>query len=363
MKSLIPVKYTLAFVFVLLSIAVQAQSGIVFKSVSFPPDSYIPMAEGTNRQVAERINDQIKSTFDIESFDIDQVDEFRWSSLTYELTQLGNVVGISYSGEYISNTLYMINSQMFFDTTTGDELEEVDIPFHALFTLETYFPFVEKYWLSGVNKEFEAVSECAEHDVDPYCSLYGVLYDIKESDVLLELDNEDCLPRVLQACTPMYSTKVPLSVLTEYLSDFGKKVLLEDGYVSKNVTEKLIYGKRHLDRMPNHLFVTGKINGKYPFKMSLDMRGDGSVSGHYYYDSKKVNIVLSGEMVDGQIELKEKSNGTVTGKFSLLISEDYSSDGVRFNGKYLSGKWKTPDSSKVYPVVFEEVISNKLKRL
>jgi len=76
----------------------------------------------------------------------------------------------------------------------------------------------------------------------------------------------------------------------------------------------------------------GKV-GKLDAVFDIDWGGDETVSGSYYYPSRKAVIyILRGEFADnGKLVLREYTNGTVTA--ILTLSESGRQDIFRWSGK------------------------------
>jgi len=335
---------------------------IEFKSVEFPNDSHIPIAVGTNEKLIETINETIRNEFNISSLDPAKVENFNWVSLFHDVVVSEDVAQITFSGELETNTIYYIDREFFVNLETGKSISPTFIPFHQLFKPDSYFKFLEKYWIPGINETISEYQNCTEDDSSfPYCSLYDIKYGLsKESKLVLYLNNDDCVPRVLQACTPSYSNSIMFDSLKKNLNDYGRQVLIDDQYLSMNRIEKLAYSHKTLPLAPKNMFITGKIDNKYSFKMGLQIKKDNTISGSYYYDSNKVALHLNGYIDDGEIYLKESHDGKVTGRFKFKISNKYSLDAINYNDKYLTGNWSSPDKSKTYTIDFEDLIADKI---
>ncbi len=85
----------------------------------------------------------------------------------------------------------------------------------------------------------------------------------------------------------------------------------------------------------------GKIDNKYEVVVQLHFNADNSVDGFYYYSNYQSVIELSGQLVNGQLELKEKDaefNDTAVIKLDV-------------SGTRLSGLWTNIKTGKALPFV------------
>ena len=83
--------------------------------------------------------------------------------------------------------------------------------------------------------------------------------------------------------------------------------------------------------------LTGTINNEYPITMYLTINTNSEVTGKYYYDKVRKYIPINGKIKGSTIELEEKINDNITGKFSGKFD--------RKNIKY-SGTWINTGSEK-----------------
>ncbi|WKK77979.2 hypothetical protein QYS49_13485 [Marivirga salinae] len=334
---------------------------VEFKSVDFPNDSHIPIAVGTNEKLIKTTNETIRNEFNISSLDPEKVENFNWVSLFHDVVVSEDVAQITFSGELETNTIYYIDREFFIDLETGKLIDPTFIPFHLLFKANSYFNFLEKYWVPGIKETIMEFQKCAGEGALPYCSFYDIQYGPTDNNtILLSLNDDDCVPRVIQACTPSYSNSIMFDSLKKNLNDYGRQVLINDQYLSMNRIEKLAYAHKTLPLAPKNIFITGKIDNKYSFKMGLQIKKDNTISGSYYYDSNKVALHLNGYIDDGEIYLKESHDGKITGRFKFKISNKYSLDAINYNDKYLTGNWSSPDKSKTYAIDFEDLIADKI---
>ena len=352
---------SLLIIITVLSSSTGISQDIKFNSITFPNDSHIPKAIGQDTILVNQINKTIQEEFNISNLDPEKVENFNWVSLFHDVVVAENVAKITFSGELETNTIYYINREFFIDLETGKLIDPTFIPFHQLFKADSYFNFLEKYWLPGIKETINEFQKCAGEGALPYCSFYDIQYGPTDNiKIMLSLNDDDCVPRVIQACTPSYSNSILFDCLKKNLNDYGRKVLIDDQYLSMNRIEKLAYSHKTLPLAPKNIFITGEIDKQYSFKMGLQIKQDNTISGSYYYDSNKVALHLKGYINDGEIYLKESHDGKITGSFKFKISNKYSSDAINYNGKYLTGNWSSPDKSKTYTIDFEDLIADKI---
>ncbi len=311
--------------------------------------------------IVEKINSQILDRFMINSFNQNELEEFRWYEVECSFEIKENILYISFAGEYYGAYPNYVEDEFYFDLKNGEPLKLSIIPFQALFTLSGYLDFLNKYWLKGVKKKFIAAIECAEFE--PYCSYYDIYnYSVKDNKFSISLSN-DCYPHVAQACSPYYEISVELDTLKQYINELGKYILLESNYLSETPIEKFLENEKLKKETENNLFIFGKIDDKYPFSMAINIDNQGVISGYYYYDLKLQKLVLKGQKKDNTMLLTETINNKQTGFFELNISNTYNSESFFLydsngNDKYLIGKWLNSDKTKILDIKFSEVKTN-----
>ncbi|NMM50861.1 hypothetical protein [Marinigracilibium pacificum] len=329
------------------------------KSMSLIPR--VKDSENNKSLIVNSINSLILDRFMIDSYNQKEVDEFRWYDVDFNYEIKENILHISIWGEYVGAYPNYIEDEFFFDLRTGKLINPSIIPFHALFTLSGYFDFLNKYWLSGVKAEFKTAIECAE--VEPYCSYYDInSYSSMGNKMSISLVN-DCYPHVAQACSPGHQITVALDSVKQYLNELGKYILIESNYSSKDPIDKLVENEQLKERIPNFLFLFGRVDDKYPISIALNIENQNLISGYYYYDRKLQKLILRGENKNNVFTLIETFNGEQTGIIELKFSDKYHSKAFLLldnndNGKYLVGKWMNPDKSKTFDIKFTEVKMN-----
>lgn len=361
-------KIKILILFLLITLVSYGQNIVVEKvrlTNSYNDVSELPKVKDTeniNNSVVERINDKILDRFMISSFDQNRelgeeeaLEEFRWTGVECGSELKDDILFIWFSGEYYGAYDNYVEDCFYFSLKTGEELKMSEIQFQTLFTLSGYLDFINKYWLNGVKKEFKEAIECAEYE--PSCSYYDIDYSLSDNKLSISL-NGDCYARVSRACSPYYNLSLPLDTVKAYLNDVGKYIF-ESNYFSKSPINKFIDNKRLEKKIPNNLFLFGKIDDKYSISMAIYIDEQNQVSGYYYYDNKLQKIKLYGEKIGEEIFLTEKVNGKITGYFELKFSKDYDRKGFPIytyydESEYLTGKWSDTKKIKQFEIKFTE---------
>jgi len=296
--------------------------------------------------VVDRINSQILDRFMINSYEQSELDEFRWYEVECSSEIKEDILYISFAGEYYGAYPNGVTDELFFDLKSGETLKQTIIPFQALFTLSGYLDFLNKYWLEGVQKEFITAIECAEFE--PYCSYYDISsYNVNNNKLYISLTN-DCYPHVAQGCSPVYRIYVELDSIKQYLNNIGKYILIESNYMNMTPIEKFSENEILKEKVPNNLFLFGKIGERYSFSMAINIDKQEDIIGLYYYDKKLQKITLKGQNMDDTISLTETINNKPTGFFELDINCDYYPTG---------GKWLNSEKTKSLDVKFTKIMT------
>lgn len=300
---------------------------------------FVKSISGKKKAIADKINEEIKDRFMIESFDPQKNEEFRWYEVGFESEILANILLISFGGEYYGAYPNLVGENLFFDLKTGKRLKEEILDYHLLFSKQGYFDFLDKYWRKGCDEVFREAKICT--DFDPYCSKF---------DIIIRADNEislskglitfaltsDCLPHVVKGCSPVFDVQILIEDLKPYLSSFGIYSLIESKYLTKTTLEQYLFLKQNQSKIPAIYFIQGKINGKYDFNMALEMdKNSNGINGFYYYQKKKIPIQLNGFFDNKEIVLTESVGNKKTGQFKFKLSTDKSYHKLAID----SGKW------------------------
>ena len=322
------------------------------------------LIDSTNaeNEIVAKINRAIQEELMFDSYNQANLESFRWYDLSFKSEIKSGYLWIHYAGEYLGAYPTWVSIELFFDLKSAERLTNRNLPLHSLFQLNQYFTFLDQYWLPSAGGQFNEAIECAD-GVEPYCSLYDIRVDsITTTEIHLK-GNPDCFPRAILACSPEVSIQVPITSIKTYLSDFGKKVLFDDGYFSLSGIDKFVYNQNATP--PEYQFIFGKIADRYAISMAIETTlQDGGVSavrGFYYYDSKKIPLTLSGTKSDQSINLTEMVEGRSTGEFTFTFHDDYRENGFRsrYLDKYITATWNTPNKTKTLPIVITEIQFNR----
>ncbi len=328
--------------------------------------SNIPRVSDRGRQNpnVDKINSFLLETFDIPSYDPRQIKEFRWYDVDFDAEINSGIIYIRYAGEYYGAYPNQVEAELFFDLSTGEKMDNRDIPFQALFSLQGYLDFLNRYWFTPALKDaFKKASTCAGSE--PSCSYYDISnFTIEEGLFKASLETE-CYPHAAQACSPSHSIAVPLDSVKPHLTETAKKMLLVDHYYEKRGVEKFLYNKSAWKDMPHNLYLFGLINDKYPFSMAITINQEsGATTGYYYYDKKMQKINLKGTFAHNILDMTEAVNNTQTGKFYFTWTDQYNEEAIALydthgKGEYLNGTWLSMDGSKKFKIRLTEVVATK----
>lgn len=312
--------------------------------------SEIPRLKDTtsaDNPVVDQINVQILDRFMIPGFAQGEIEEFRWYGVECTSEVNGNILYISFAGEYYGAYPNYVADEMFFDLTSGNPLQATAIPFQALFTLSGYMDFLNTWWLEGVKAEFTEAVECAESE--PYCSVYDIDFSVDSNTISFFL-TDDCFPHVAQGCSPVYRITPEPDSIRPYLNSTGKYILLEGKYQNMTPVEKFRENERLIHELPTNVFLFGTIGDKYPFGMALNVENPSEISGFYYYDSTRKKISLNGQISDNTMFLNETVNHKQTGSFEFDLNIDHVP---------IDGKWMHAGKTKSLDVTFSKILTNK----
>jgi len=345
-------KYKLQIVFLINTLISFSQEFVVQKvhlteSIENMYVSDIPKLKdlsNDNNPVVDMINSQILDRFMINSYEQSEIDEFRWFGVEFSSEIYEDILYISFTGEYIGAYPNGVTDELFFDLKSGESLKLTIIPFQALFTLSGYLDFLNKYWLEGVKNEFEAAIECAEFE--PYCSYYDINYEVESNKLSISLTN-DCYPHVAQGCSPAYRISVELDSVKQFLDNIGKYMLFESEYMNMTPIEKFLENEKLNDKVPNNVFLFGKMDDRYPFSMAINIDKKEQILGLYYYDSKLQKINLKGHSNDNTMFLTETVNNKQTGFFEFDINID---------NNPIEGEWLNFEKTKSLIVKFGKIM-------
>lgn len=349
-------RYRILILFLINSLIIYSQEFVVEKvqlteTVDNRYVSEIPRLKDKSddsNPVVDGINSQILDRFMINSYVQSELEGFMWYEVGCSSEIKENILYISFAGEYYGAYPSYVADELFFDLKSGESLKLTEIPFQSLFTLSGYIDFLNKYWLEGVKEEFIIAIECAE--IEPYCSYYDInSYNVDSNKLSISL-TDDCYPHVVRGCSPAYRISVELDSIKQYLNNIGKYILLESKYMTMTPIEKFLENEKLYEKVPNNVFLFGKIDDRYPFSMAINIDIKEQISGLYYYDSKLQKINLKGQSNDNSMFLTETVNNKQTGFFEFDINID---------NYPIDGKWMNFEKTKSLNVKFTRIVSCK----
>ncbi len=176
--------------------------------------------------------------------------------------------------------------------------------------------------LNEQKKEYDtSVAHNFDYIQESYLKNEG-LEDFYIKDNSIFIDGEDLLMKNDKVLNLDMKSEYTLAEIKWMLSDYGQYVF--------SLRNKYPFNQAY--STPSGIF-TGKIND-YPIVILLQASDDGkSLSGRYAYLKQGIGITLNGTIIKDVVELKEEdSKGNITATIS-----------TRFNGKYITGKWKSGD--------------------
>lgn len=348
-----------------------SQNKIVVKTItiqstlSFQSKNELPKIEALKKEFessAKKINQFILEEYQIEDYQLKKDEDFRFSGSTFQYQIDDNYLFLKTASSYLGAYPSEGENEYVFEIKTGEIVDSESLPFQALFTLNGYLDFIDKYWLKDIQKEF-AISTSDCEGTPPFCSYYDIEnYEVIANKLSFSISNA-CYPHAMLACSPALNKSISKEILKPYLSDLGYRLLFKENYTSKNRIEKFLINLKEKPNCENNIYLFGKINNSYPISMALTLsKKDNTVIGFYYYDKKKQKIKLRGKYSKNTIELSEYTNNQNTGNLVLKFESEYNDDGIMIfepnqPDKYLIGKWFN-DMSK-YKIKFTTVKFNR----
>ena len=338
------------------SINAQVQDFIELEEIVYNEHIRFPRAIGKNlkmEKVANLINKQLSSIIfynekDISGNNLELVEEHLFiqndsinqpgiSSLDYRAQLYPRFLLITIDIDWAGGP-YPISGKtdyLHFDLETGEY-----IMFPDLISGARYFDFLDKFWLKDCNTSIRESHQCAHgNQTDDYESAEAYTLDgecefqchkvnhefILSPDSIFLKNNANCFPHVWRNCNYGASKYLKLNRLQEYLSDYGKWLL----GIQNNFSA----------REENFHFV-GKVGGKYKISMTLILKSEGEIIGHYFYWSQQKPIALQGKFSENfqHVILSEMVDDTITGRFQLDwdVHSLYSTN----------GNWSNPEGNK-----------------
>ena len=315
---------------------------------------------GKHSEVVEKINSQILDYFQISDFSQDELEKCSFYIYRDSFEIKKEILHIGFNGESTGIRLNYVEDEFYFDLISGEPLEPIIIPFQALFTLNGYLDFLNKYWMEGVRREFSKCYGSLDEEfwqIDDAFSDFGhTFYDIHSYSVRdnkLYISLVDTYDRYKDY--PSYGISVELDSVKDYLNLLGEYVLIKSNYLSMSPIDKFIENERLEYSVKNNLFIFGRIDDKYPFSMAINIDKENQVKGYYYYDSKMQNLNLKGQLENDRILLIESFNDRETGIFEFRIQKEYILGGFYGENKYIAGKWMNLQKSKSFDIRLTDI--------
>jgi hypothetical protein len=276
----------------------------------------------------------------------------------FESEVKSDVLYIHLTGEYYAAYPSPVDEEIFYDLKTGEKIENRDLSFQSLFTLNGYLDFMNRFWLTPQLKTaFQKANACA--GIQPECSYYDIgQYTIVENKLKISLDS-DCFPHAMQGCSPSYSIAVPMDSVKRYLAPYAKTALIDDSYLKLKGVSKLQYNQKVRPGIPYTMYLFGLIDNKYPISMALTVDLNTNVlTGYYYYDKKRQPLQLKGTFANNIIDMTETVDNKQTGKFYFTFTNQYNEEAFPLYDPaetiYLNGTWLSMDGAKKYKIKFTE---------
>lgn len=365
MKNIMLSSLLVSFMFCMSQNKIAVRTITIQSTLSFQSKNELPKVVALKKEFeesAKKINQYILEEYQIEDYQLKKDEDFRFSGCTFQYQMDEDYLFLKTAGGYLGAYPSESENEYVFEIKTGEMVDSESLPFQALFTLNGYLDFIDKYWLKDIQKDF-AISTSDCEGTAPYCSYYDIEnYEVNANSLSFSITN-DCYPHVAKPCSPFLTKEVSKDILKPFLSDLGYRLLFNENYTSKKGIEKFLMNQKEKPKCENNIYFFGKINNLYPFSMALTLsKIDNSVSGYYYYDKKKQKIKLSGKYTENSIELSEYTDNKNTGHFSLKFKssydlEDYSIYEPNKPDKYLTGKWFNEKTA--LKIKFSEVKFNR----
>lgn len=331
----------------------------------------VPKLEAINHNnsaTADKINHWILDFYGMKKWD----DKYggQWGQASQTLTGYQIQDDILVLNMYMTSKGSDSNRKVFISLISGNEIKPVDIPFCSLFKTDKYLSFIEKYWYEDLKKEVINSYTCCETEEWLNNSLLENLsYEVTgfsfQQDKLI-LDEYSWGPSgpCWGACATFLKKEINLSEIDSYFNDFGREIMRDAIYKKTNhyfgdswnedtSIEEVKYISPLKDRIPNNMYFLGKIDGKYPFKMNINILDTGyekQIRGSYFYNSNPgSSIVLKGFKNEDTLKINEYVDGKLTGHFKINRLKEN-------NFFEWKGEWTSADNKKKLEVEFTAVI-------
>ena len=256
---------------------------------------------------------------------------------------------------YKEETFYLdIESNELFSATGYDN----EIKLKYFFEPKEYIELLSKTWvprIEQIKKKYPDNIECeyaCEDCSSSNASLhsFGYEYEIEKDSLYFSLNSvayfRDFCYR--DFCSSQLKVVCPIESITQlFKKDFDAL-----RYSQLDRLSKIVFYKKHLENnLREARIISGKIDGKYPFLMALNIKEDeNKISGHYMYTSNRRFLTLKGSLIgDKSFEVIEYLNDKSTGKFEFKYKGDVVS---QYDIKHF--KWHSSDGKKSYKVEVDD---------
>jgi hypothetical protein len=299
---------------------------------------------GSMKTVLDKINGSILKEFEIDSYE--DTAERPWDEIEMSIKTGNNKILVSITATLdgsVTGFGQQVSEALYFDLTNGNRINAPEfVSALSYFSTDGYLKFLKDYnIIEAYNIAVKEAIECAEGTA-PNCHLHELEFRFLDDKVSVYMDQYECYPRWGYAC--LFSTGAELKV-EDFLKYLNKETKEYFKLVSEDRTFEVLE-KRGTLNAPKNLALFGKMNGKYPFSMMINVQGK-NVSGHYYYNSKKELIELTGKIDNGKLILKEYVGGNHTGTFVIEKPES-------FNEKIY---WESVDRKKRFDITVDSEYS------
>ncbi|MBR5642740.1 MAG: hypothetical protein IKW77_00965 [Salinivirgaceae bacterium] len=291
---------------------------LIPKVVATAPE-YNVVADSINKQIMKRLEYDPNSATPIEVLWYISID-FEYGFQSHYLLLSYTIVRHSAKGSYEDS-----DSQLF-NLETGECIEQHNIPFSALFSINGYFDFLNsRNWSEGVQKAFEeAYNDMNENEEDPmdekslqkeigkkykYAKFHiDYSYDKNEFGFEREYNYYAVMPTVARCYEPFYSDNLPIKDLEPYLSDVGKQ-LLNENYFTLNTIDQILFKIKLWNQIEDYMFF--ELNDADNSCIAINYQDRKNVWG-YLYGKDKVGIDVKGVYEDGILTLRAANDSVYT---------------------------------------------------
>lgn len=294
--------------------------------------------------VLDKINESILGEFEIESYN--DTAERPWYEIEMGIKTGNDKLLISINAILdgsVTGFGQQVSESLYFDLTNGNRINGPEyVSALSYFTTDGYLQFLKDYnIIENYNIAAKEAIECAEGSV-PSCHLHELEFSFHKDKVSVYMEQYECYARWGYACLFTAGAELKVEDFLKYLNKVTKEYFK---LVSEDKTFEILEKSQTLN-VPKNFALFGKINDKFPFSMMINVK-DKVVNGHYYYNSKKELISLTGKIENEKLILKEYVNENHTGTFIIEKPES-------FNEKIY---WESPDGKKRFNITIDSKYS------